>query len=188
MPVPFAHLGGFALGAALAWVAAPELASSESPVVASRSFAIVLTFALAIWVPIVGYFVAFHGDWSYLYLVPWRRVPSAVDLGLVLLAGAAVLGGFVCAVPAVRKRRFAPVVGLVAIPGGLAVGGLSVVARRLALSGTYSQFHGDFGTVPIAASLLGRGVLFMGVVLVLGITWTVRMLAQMAAEASAEQS
>src|ERR1019366_7330004 len=74
-----------------AWVAAPELARVDGPVVASRPFAMVAAFAGLVWFPAVGYFVAFHGDWSYLYVVPWQHVPSAVDLGLVLLASAAVV-------------------------------------------------------------------------------------------------
>jgi hypothetical protein len=183
VPVPFAHLLGLALGAALAWIAAPELGSSDTPIVASRPFAIVLAFAVLVWVPVVGYFVAFHGDWAYVYLVPWRRVPSAIDLGLVLVAGGAVLGGFVVAVGPVRKRRFAPVLLLTAVPVAIAVAGLAAAARRLAVSGTYAQFHGDFGTEPIGASLLGRGVLLMGGVLALGIAWTIRALVRMAADA-----
>jgi len=80
----------------------------------------------------------------------------------VLLAGAAVVGGFWLAVPSVRKRRSGPLVAMVVTPGALAVIGLTLVARRLAVSGTYAQFHGDFGTEPIGASALGKGVVLMG--------------------------
>jgi hypothetical protein len=182
MPVPFAPLVSLALGAALAWIAAPELVRDEGPIVASRPFAVVVAFAGLVWVPVVGYFVAFHGDWSYVYLVPWSDVPSAVDLGLVLLAGAAVVGGFSLAVPFIRKRRWGPVVGAIVLPGALAVAGFTLAARRLAVSGTYAQFHGGFGTESIGASTLGRGVLIMGVVLVLAVAWTVRALSRMATD------
>ena len=55
--------------------------------------------------------------------------------------------------------------------------------HRLAVSGTYAQFHGEFGTEPIEASTLGKGVLLMGSLLTLGLAWTVRALVAMAAEA-----
>jgi hypothetical protein len=183
VPIAFAPLFGLALGAILSWVASVELAHVDGPVVASRPFAVVTAFAGLVWLPAIGYFVAFHGDWSYLYVVPWQRVPSAVDLGLVLLAGAAVVGGFWLAVRPVRKRRSGPVVAMVAAPGALGVVGLTLAARRLAVSGTYAQFHGDFGTEAIGASTLGKGVVLMGVVLALGIAWTVRALLRMSAEA-----
>jgi hypothetical protein len=180
MPIPFAPLVGLALGAALAWIAAPELSRDDGPIALSRPFAVVAAFASLVWLPVVGYFVAFHGDWAYLYVVPWQRVPSAIDMGLVILAAAAVVGGFCLAVPTVRKRRFGPVIALVVVPGAVSVVSLMVVARRLAVSGTFAQFHGDFGTEPIAASTLGKGVLLMGVVLGLGLAWTVRSLLRMA--------
>jgi hypothetical protein len=183
MPIPFAPLLGLALGAMLAWIAGPELARADGPVVASRPFAVVCAFAGFVWVPAVGYFVAFHGDWAYLYVVPWQRVPSAVDLGLVLLAGAAVVGGFVLAVRPVKKARSGPVVAMVVAPGAAAIAGLTLAARRLAVSGTWAQFHGEFGTEPIGASTLGKGVVLMGVVLALAVAWTVRALMRMAAEA-----
>jgi hypothetical protein len=183
VPIPFAPFLGLALGAALAWIAAPELARDDGPVALSRAFAAVAAFATLLWVPVVGYFVAFHGDWSYLYVVPWQRVPGAVDLGLVLLSGGSVVGGFWLAVRPVRKRRLWPVVVLVVAPASLAVAGLMIAVHRLAVSGTYAQFHGEFGTEPIGASTLGRGVLWMGTVLALGLAWTVRSLVEMAAEA-----
>ena len=176
MPIAFAPWVGLALGAAFAWVAAPELARDDTPVALSRSFALVLAFAGLLWLPIVGYFVAFHGDWSYLYLIPWRRVPSAIDLLLVVAAGLTVTAGFWLSVRPVRSRRLGPVVALVLGPGLLAAVGLAVAARRLGISATYAQFHGDFGTEPIAASTLGRGVLTMDILLVLGVAWTVRAL------------
>ena len=172
MPLPFAPLVGLALGAAFAWVAAQELSRTEGPIIASRAFAIVAAFAALVWVPVLGYFVAFHGDWSYLYLVPWRRVPSAIDLGIVLVAGLAVLAGFAVSVEPIRKRRFAPVVTAIVAPGTLVVAGLTLAARRLAVSGTYAQFHGDFGTEPIGSSPLGKGVLFMGAVVAAAVAWT----------------
>jgi hypothetical protein len=181
MPIPFAPLVGLALGAALAWIAAPEISRDDGPIALSRPFAVVVAFALLVWLPVVGYFVAFHGDWAYLYAVQWQRVPSAIDMALVLVAAAAVVGGFCLAVPTVRKRRFGPVITLVVVPGAISAAALMLAARRLAVSGTYAQFHGDFGTEPIAASTLGRGVLFMGGVLALAIAWTVRALLRMAA-------
>jgi hypothetical protein len=184
MPIPFAPLFGFALGGILAWVAGAELVRDDGPIVASRPFAVVTAFAALVWLPVVGYFVAFHGDWSYVYVVPWQRVPSAVDLGLVLLASAAVVGGFCLAVGPVRKRRSGPIVAIVVVPGILGTVGLLVSAHRLALSGTFAQFHGDFGTAPIGSSPLGKGVLFMGIVLSAGIAWTVRSLLRMATEAA----
>jgi hypothetical protein len=182
VPIAFAPLFGLALGAALAWIASGELARIDGPVVASRPFAVVAAFAGFVWVPVVGYFVAFHGDWSYLYVVPWQRVPSAIDLGLVLLAGASIAGGFWLAVPAARRSRSGPLVAMVVVPSTIAVGGLLAAASRLAVSGTYAQFHGDFGTEPIGASALGKGVLLMGVVVALAIAWTARALMRMSAE------
>jgi hypothetical protein len=180
--MPFAPLVGFLLGAVLAWIAAPELGRDEGPVVASRPFAVVVAFAVLVFTPVVGYFAAFHGDWAYLYLVRWRHVPSAIDLAFVLASGASVIAAFVLAVPSVRKRRFGAVTAMVVAPGVAALALLPLVAHRLSLSATYAQYHGDFGTEPIAASALGRGVLLMGVVLALGLAWTVRAFWAMNAE------
>ncbi len=170
------------MGAALAWVAAPALSRDDGPIAMSRPFAVVGAFAALLWLPIVGYFVAFHGDWSYLYMVPWRRVPSAIDLGLVLLSAAAVVGGFWLSVRPVRKGRLGPVAMMVVAPAAIALVALTLAVHRLAVSGTYAQFHGEFGTEPIVASTLGDGVLLMGAILVLGIAWTVRCLIKMAAD------
>jgi hypothetical protein len=180
MPIVFAPLFGLAFGAAFAWLAGFELASDEGPIALSRPFAIVAAFAGLVWLPIVGYFVAFHGDWSYLYVVPWRQVPSAVDLLLALVSGVAVVVGFVAAIGPVRRRHFGGVVALVTGPATIALVGLTAAAHRLAVSATYAQFHGAFGTEAIGASALGKGVLLMGIVLAAAIAWTARSLIRLA--------
>jgi hypothetical protein len=182
MPIPLAPLIGLALGAGLAWVAGPELARDDGPISLSRPFLVVAAFALLVWLPAVGYFLACHADWSYLYVVPSQHVPAAVDMALALLAAAAVAGGFRLAAPAVRRRRPGPVVALVIVPGAVSAITCVLAARRLAVSGTFAQFHGDFGTEPIVASTLGKGVLFMGAVVAVGVAWVVRALLRLAAE------
>jgi hypothetical protein len=158
VPILFAPLVGLALGAVLAWIAAPELGRDNGPIALSRPFAVVAAFAALLWLPVV-------------------------DLGLVLLSAGAVLIGFCASVRPARKRRLGPVVAMVVIPAALAVAAFTLGAHRLGVSGTYAQFHGEFGTEPIAASTLGKGVLLMGAVLTLGLAWTVRSLASMGAEA-----
>src|SRR5215467_6709600 len=117
LPIVFAPLVGFLMGACLAWAGGAEIARDDGPIVATRPFALIVAFALLIYTPLVGYFVTFHGDWAYLYLVPWRSVPSAIDLALVLASGGAMVGGHLAAVPFLRKRRVGPVVSMAVVPG-----------------------------------------------------------------------
>jgi hypothetical protein len=182
MPLLLAPFIGFVLGVVLAWAAAPELGRDDGPLVASRPFALVVAFALLVYAPVIGYFDAFHGDWSYAYLVAARRVPSAVDLGLVLASSAMVPLGLAVAAPQLRRRRLGALVTLIAAPGSVALAILALTARRLAVNATYAQFHGDFGGEPIAESALGRGVLVMAVLLAAGIAWCVRAIGQMNVE------
>lgn len=183
MPVLFAPLVGFLLGVAFAWAGWAELARDDGPLVASRPFAVVVAFALLVFTPVVGYFALFHGDWAYLYAVPWHDVPSAIDFALVLASGGIVVLGFVAATPLVRRRKLSVVTTLAVVPGSIVIALFSLFARRMSVSATYAQFHGEFGTEPLTSSALGRGVLLMGVLLAAGVAWSVRALWAMSAEA-----
>ena len=182
VPIPFAPLLGFVLGTALAFAAGLELSRTDGPLVASRPFAVLIAFAALVYTPVCGYFVAFHGDWAYVYEVAWRSVPSALDFALVLLGGLSVVLGFFAAVPLVRRRKTGAVAVLAVLPAGIGLALLALTARRLAWSATYAQFHGEFGAEPLADSTLGRGVLLMGIVLALGIAWCVRAMWAMGSE------
>lgn len=176
MPIPFAFLLAFALGAAFARAAEREIARTEGPLVTSRPMAIVLGFAALVLLPVAAYFAAFHGDWAYLYLMPWQRIPSAVDLMLVVAAAGCVPAGFVATVLAIRARRAQAVTTLIGTPVALAVVLGLVCAKRLAVSASAAQYAGGFGVEPIAASALGKGVLWGMLALVAGVVWTVRAL------------
>jgi hypothetical protein len=179
VPIPLAWLVAFALGGAFARVAQEEIARLEGPLVASRPMAIVLGFAGLVFLPVAGYFAAFHGDWAYLYFVSWQSVPSAVDLALVLVAAALVPLGLVVGVALIRTRRSRAtraLAALVGVPAAIAVILTIAFSHRLSRSATAAQYAGGFGVESIGSSALGKGVLWALVALAAGTVWAVRSL------------
>ncbi|MCC6898897.1 MAG: hypothetical protein IT377_07970 [Polyangiaceae bacterium] len=174
MPTPAAPFLGFLLGSLFAWVAADEL--SRSATLQARTLIVVASFGLLVSAPIAGYFLAFAPDWSYGYLVDSQRLPGAIDTAWVLVDAASVPLGFARAARHVRTKRTGPMMRLMAVPA-LAAGGLVLAALpRLGVHATYSQFHGDFGTRPVAGSPLGYALLAMTLVLLAGVGITVAWL------------
>ena len=160
----------------LAWTARGELARSEVPLVLARPFGVAAAFALLVLAPVLGYFVALHGDWAYLYVVRWNRVPSAIDLLLVVLVAAQVPLAFAVASPWAMAKRGSLLIKVCAGVAILLVVLCAVSARRLASSASYAQFHGGFGAAPIGKSHLGRGVLLSWVALLAGWGWCFHVL------------
>jgi hypothetical protein len=179
LPIPFAWLVAFAFGAAFARLARGEIMRSDVPLIASQPMAVVLGFAGLVVIPVTGYFAAFHGDWAYLYWVPWQQVPSAIDLAAVVLAGAMVPAGFVAGVAALRTgqtRAAQLLVALVGAPLAVVVALAVACESRLAVSASAAQYRGGFGVEPIASSALGKGVLLALLALGAGGAWAVRAL------------
>lgn len=176
MPLPFALPVGLMLGMTLAWVARAELARSEVSLVLARPFLVALGLGAVVFAPVVGYFAALHGDWAYLYLVRWSRVPSAVDLFLVLVSAAQVPLGFALATPWAIAKRGTRVLQVNAVLATLLVVACAVLARRLSVSASFAQYHGGFGAVPLGRSSLGRGILLSWAALALGYAWSLHVL------------
>lgn len=176
MPLPIAALVALALGALFAYVARSELSLTDRPLVATRPMGIVAAFAAFVYAPAIGYFAAFHGDWAYLYLVPWRRIPSALDLVLVASCAALLPVGFLIAAPFARAKRRSAVMGMIGAPAGAAVLLALACQHRLATSATFVQYAHDFGTQPMSATALGRAVLWAILVATVGALWSVRLL------------
>ncbi|WP_437726856.1 hypothetical protein [Sorangium sp. So ce861] len=193
MPAFVAPLVGFALGALLAWFSAaaphrPGALRAAEPRLASgaldRPLALVCLFAVLVFAPVCAYFLVFAPDWSFAYLVDTRRIPSAVDLVLLLLDAASVPAGFVAA------QRFAASAGgrptaqrsiralavFAGAPLAIALVAVLALSRRLALDGTYRQVEGDFGVHPLAGGPLGYALLWMHTMLAAGFAVTVSAL------------
>ncbi len=176
MPLPLAALIAFALGALFAHVARAELSQSDAPLVSSRPMAVAAAFAAFVYVPAVAYFAAFHGDWAYMYFVAWRRVPSALDLAVVLACAALVPAGFLATAPLARAKRRELVMAMIAAPAALAAVLLVVFQHRVGTSATFAQFKNDFDTQPVTRAALGRAILVAIATCTAAALWSVRLL------------
>lgn len=176
MPLPFAFPVGFVIGLTLAWLARVELARSEVPLVLARPFFVAAAFGGLVFAPVVAYFVALHGDWAYLYLVRSSRVPSAVDLALVVAAAGCIPLGLALGAPWAMARRATALSALGGALGLVVLTAAVVLGRRLSVSASHAQFHAGFGVMPAPATSLGRAILLAWLALLAGYGWSARML------------
>ncbi len=175
MPILFAPLVGLLLGITLAWISRERLGRPGTPLLEPDADRAPLTtcaaMALLVFLPVVIQSLAYHGDWAYLYLVPEARVPSAVDLALVLLSLGSVAAGFAWAAPHARSGRLERAAKVAIVPVVLLLVLALVFGRRLSTLATYAQYHGDFGRVAVGKSALGRSILIGWLALATGIGW-----------------
>ena len=176
VPLPLALPLAWLIGLSMAWSARAELARSEVPLLLARPFLVAAAFGAIVFGPVLGYFVALHGDWAYLYVVRWSRVPSAVDLLLVTFVAAQIPLAFALTAPWAAAKRGPLFIRTSAVVLALLAVLCVVFFHRLAASATYAQFHGGFGTAAIGKSSLGRGVLSSWTALLAGWGWAIHVL------------
>ncbi|MCC6555516.1 MAG: hypothetical protein IT372_21355 [Polyangiaceae bacterium] len=195
MPAFVAPLVGFALGAVLAWLsaAAPRRPLARGPSAPAlppwitgaartapgsdpraRTLSLAALFSVLVFTPICAYFLVFAPDWSFAYLVDTRRIPSAVDLVLLLIDAASVPAGCFAAARLSDRRSLRASALLAGAPLGAALLAVLVLSRRLAIDANFRQFHGDFGTHPVAGGPLGYALLWMNGLLAAGLILTAR--------------
>lgn len=164
MPLPPFLLFAVTTGLSSALAARYELRTSPRPVPLTQGFAATMIYGALVVVPASVYFYAFHGDWFMLYSVDVQTIPSAVALLAFVGEGLLVGLGYLLGASLVRSQREA-VVGVLL---GTFLAALAFVIYfyrdRLALVGSFAQFHGSFG---LAA--YGEGALFQGSVVIGGI-------------------
>lgn len=171
MPAPLVPLVGFALGAAFAWAARDDLAGAGSRLV-SPSLAVVLLFALLVFLPACGYFLVFEPAWAYFYILEGARRFSALNLLTLMSAIASLPAGFLAASAPARAQRPLDVARLALIPAAVALVVVLSGLPRLAVRASYTQYHGDFGTEPLAGSSLGWAVLWATLVVTAAAIYT----------------
>jgi len=178
MPAPTGPLIGLALGAALAW-ASSDAASRSKSTLAFPPLALVSLFALAVFAPCAAYFVAIEPDWAYAYLIDGRRSLGVLSTLVLLCDVASIPLGFVLGQRASEHAAFTARIRLVGLP--LLAAGIFVIILfpRLSVQATYAQYHGDFGTRPVAGSPLGYALLWTAVVLAGATAWTAYALRRM---------
>ena len=180
MPVLIALPFGLCLGVTFAWLARRELRRVTTAELGSRGLAIATLFGLFVFAPISAYFLAFEPDWCLAYLLDTAQASSALAPALLLLTLASVPGGFLLGRRLLERAHDESSL-LRAVSGGavLTLGAVMLGLRRFSVQGTYAQFHGDFGTQPLAGSSLGYAVLLLGFWLTAGLgfaVWNLRRL------------
>lgn len=177
MPIPTLFLLAFACGTAAAIAARKELKVSPRPALLSYGFGALALFLGLVLVPVSVYFYVFHGDWSLLYLVDVRAIPSAVALVGFVLEGLVGAAGFVAGAALVRAQREA-LAGVLAGAVFLLGGGLALLMReRLSVVGSFAQYRGGFGLRPFGDGPVVVGAVTMGVILAIGLAFLLVRLA-----------
>lgn len=180
MPVLIALPLGLTLGIGFAWLARAELRRARARDLSGSGLAIACLFALFVFAPVSAYFLAFEPDWCLAYLLDTAQASAALAPTLLLFSLICVPGGYLLGRSLLeRAGEEAGLVRSLAAGVILTVGALMLGLRRFAVQGSYAQFHGDFGTQPIAGSSLGYAVLLLGFWLTAGLgfaVWNLRRL------------
>lgn len=179
MPVLIAPWVGLLFGVAFAWMAREELARSERGPLASPASLLPLAFGFLVHGPVAAFFLAYAPDWSLAYLIDSQRVPTIVEMILLLLTTASPTIGYVFSVNSASRREGTHLLRW-AIPLLVLVVALTLVlAPRLGTEANYAQFRGSFGTRSIAGGGLGMSLLWMNTVLFCCAGWVAKSLRQL---------
>jgi hypothetical protein len=170
-----APLIGFTLGVLFAWLARDDIARGSPGSLSSRSLSIVALYTFFIYAPACACFVVLEPDWAGAYLFEGGRARLFSVLGTLLSLSSVPLG-FVAAARATRSRRPVEVLRLGAVSGLLAVALTLALFPRLTVRASYAQYHGDFGTEPVAGSPLGMSLFWVLAVVTLVSAYTGRVL------------
>lgn len=172
MPLPFLFPAAVVLGMCHALFAERALRHAGQ----ERMLFAAALFGAAIVLPVEAYLLHDYADWAYLYLLEPRRIPSAIDLILLLLAAATVpaaawLGARWLAQDT-KYRVLRTVLGLGT--SSLVVG--LIAWRRLTHFGTHAQYTGNYGLRSLTECSLGPSLLLVVATLAAGLAVSARAL------------
>jgi hypothetical protein len=184
LPAVIAPFVAFTLGIALAMRIRFEADRYEDKD-RRAALRIAALFGALVFAPVSAYFLVFAPDWSFAYLVDPRRIPSALELLLVIANAATVPLGFVAGHRAVRRRALRELVALFTVPAAVAFIFVVAFSRELRVEGTYHQFHSKFGMQPVAGGAIGYAILWMDAMLAIGFALSLQALSRPHRPASA---
>jgi hypothetical protein len=133
---------------------------------------LVTLFALLVFGPTAAYYMALEPYWSYAYFIESAPRISALNAAVLLVDVASVPLGYALGERVHGAGRFGALVRLIGLPVLALCLFLVVFLPRLSVQATYSQYHGDFGTRPVAGSPLGYALIWTTLVLLASVSWT----------------
>jgi hypothetical protein len=173
LPFPTFVFVAFACGIAAALAARVELRMSIRPVPFTNSFFVFAIFIALVLVPASVYFYVFHGDWFLLYSINVQKIPSAIALVVFLLEAGVGFFGFMIGSILARGQQLSAGYMLIAASVLASITVVFIFADRLSVVGTFAQYHGDFGLETYRSSVVMKGSLATGAILVIGIAYLV---------------
>lgn len=178
MPILVALPLGLSLGVCFAWTARAELRRVTARE-GSRALGVAVLFTICVFAPISAYFLAFEPDWCLAYWVDTARASPVLVPALLMVELTSVPVGLLLGNAYLRRADQAGLLRVLAACVVACLGGVLLGLRRLAVQGSYAQYHGDFGTQPLAGSSLGYSILVLGFWLAAGLgfaLWSLRRL------------
>jgi hypothetical protein len=171
MPLPLAPFVAALLGVVFALVGRDEVRRTSGAPTATRGFLLVVLVSLLLLLPSLAYFLAFYPDWTYAYLVPGERVPSALELvGLAIVAIVAP-ATYAWTAAALRRHAVRELVRGVSALIILLSAAIAWVGPRLVVATTYGGFHDGIDVRPTSGTTLGASILWIDGWLVVGAVW-----------------
>lgn len=145
MPL-FATLAlNFIVGALASLAAARELRASPRAVHHTRGFQALTAHALLIATPIATLMLVRGSDWMVSYALDGSRIPSALTVALVAMHGGLALGGYALGARLIRDHRGQWVRTVVIVAVAAVILAAFIARDRLGVVGTTAQYRGGFG-------------------------------------------
>ena len=155
MPIPQLLLVNTILGLASAWVGRSEARPSSASAAGTIAFSVLLVGQALLMVPLGLYLYLFYPDWSWMYVLPARAVPSPLVVLVMLAYPGAAAAGYFAGIAICRAGRDRAVLAagvVLALATGLST---ALLWGRVEKVGTFNQFQGLTGLRPLHASGLG---------------------------------
>jgi hypothetical protein len=127
------------VGLLFAWCARQQFTGGVAPW--GRELMAVLSFEAIILWPIAIYYYAVFPDWSWMYFVDPRRLPTGAGVLVLLGNAAALLGGWLGGWWLLHERKEKFLYGALGGVGLLWIVFMIVCRGRLGSSGSFSEYH-----------------------------------------------
>ncbi len=161
MPLPLAPFVAALLGVVFGLVGRDEVRRTTTPPSSTRGFISVALVSGLLLAPALAYFVAFYPDWSYAYLLPGERVPSAVELLEIVAIAVIPPATYAWTAIALRRHAVRELVRGVSLVVVLLTVAIAFVGPRLTVATTFAGFHDGIDVRPVGGTSLGISILWI---------------------------